>query len=212
MPITRDPDRSRRRVNLTDYAVLHAPTQANLMRGVGRGLPVVNAQARFPVGTQLSASDLQRMAPNVRPDWPGWSGVSGVVTRGGGGAVSPFDPNVVRIGQNSLTAGPRAIEGTVSHELSHVNDFGNLARRISNTSTILQLAAIDKLLGGNRAAAYNFNSNERRANLVGGGYGNPNVPGLAFGGYRTLNAMPPGQRSQFQNFLVPGAPRQGGGK
>ena len=212
MPITRDPDRSRRRVNLTDYAVLHAPTQANLMRSGGRGLPVVNAQARFPVGTRLSEADLRRMAPNVRADWPGWAGVSGVVTRGGGGNVSPAAPNVINIGQNSLTAGPSAIEGTVSHELSHVRDFANPIYRANDIINRIALVGIDKVFGTNLQARYNFAANERKANLVGGGYGNPNAPSINFGGYRTLNAMPPGMRPRFQNFLVPGAPRQRGGK
>ena len=213
MPITSETDRpERRRVNLTDYAVLHAPTQANLMRSGGRGLPVVNAQSRFPAGTQLSEDDLRRMAPNVRPDWPGWEGVSGVVGRGGGGFVSPLNPRTINIGQNSLAAGRGAIAGTVSHELSHVRDYANPLYRINDVLNRFALLGVDKVLGTNFQGRYNFSANERKANLVGGGYGNPNAPGVAFGGYRTLNAMPPSMRPQFQNFLVPGAPRQRGGK
>ena len=218
MPYDEGVDRPKkpRRVNLTDYAVLHAPTQASLMRRAANvSAHGGGAQTTRPVGQTFSEEQLRAMAPNVRADWPGWSGVSGVISKGGGGFVSPFAPRVVNLGQDTLSAidrNPYAMQGAVSHELDHVRAFRNLAYRIRNTSKMFELAIIDKVLGGNRAATYNFNTNERRANLVGGGYGNPNAPGVAFGGYRTLNAMPPSERWKFQNFLVPGAPRQRGGK
>ena len=141
--------------------------------------------------------------------------MSGVISKGGGGFVSPFSPRVVNLGQDTLSAidrNPYALQGAVSHEFSHVNDYANQLYRINDILNRFALMGVDKVLGTNLQGRYNFNTNERKANLVGGGYGNPNAPGVPFGGYRTLNAMPPGMRPQFQNFLVPGAPRQRGGK